>query len=160
MLFETSDATTSINCRIVREIIHSCKMIVFKNYTNRIQEDFHIFVTHCIFTFPGQSHDYYPGVSAAASAPFTSGSPMVNFDSEELDQYFPDNRQRALQHHQTFLSSAEHSQPEYTTLHSNYGNNYTYEPSYMQSDNSGYYGDLTSTENSWNTVPASWMKQY
>lgn len=111
------------------------------------------------FTFIGQSHDYYPGVPTAA--PFSgSGAPMVNFDSEELDQYFPDNRHRSLQHHQTFMSTTEHSQPEYTTLHSNYSSNYSYESGYIPSEDSGYYGNLNSAENTWNTVPASWMKQY
>lgn len=85
---------------------------------------------------------------------------MVNFDSEELDQYFPDGTLRQPLQPQSYIPSGETSQQEYTTLHPNMYCGYGYDNNYMQSNESGYYGNHSNTDDSWNTMPSSWMKQY
>lgn len=92
--------------------------------------------------------------------PLPSASGITNFDSQELDQYFPDSKSsRAAQQQANYCPvSGVDSQPEYATLQQatyvscNFQSNYA-----GQHEEQGYY--TQPVDNSW-LSQTSWLKDY
>lgn len=100
------------------------------------------------------------------SAPMPGTSSMVSFDSQELDQYFPDNKGARLpppvpqlqNHGFCPVSTADNSTLEYTTLQSSY-TPYDYQSMYtnQQEEGTPYYPQSSD----WlNQSAAGWIKHY